>query len=128
MRYDSTDPPPTCTVRLDDDDTNPVAKFLALNPFRVGEFFLLLANDTAVFQVPLSYRTKLEQALAEHGISCRALTSQQVEEEDQAYLPQRARSRGFAKALVRNVAGPALGAIVSGVASALVGAVQCTVM
>ncbi|KAL8712322.1 MAG: hypothetical protein Q9220_003473 [cf. Caloplaca sp. 1 TL-2023] len=95
-------------------------EFLAINPFRVGEFFLLLANETAVFQVPLSHRPQLEAALASHGISCRALTSQRVD--DSASILDRARSRRFAKGLLKNVAGNTFGGVISGVASALVGA------
>ncbi|KAL8950309.1 MAG: hypothetical protein Q9222_003653 [Ikaeria aurantiellina] len=101
-------------------------EFLAINPFRVGEFFLLLANNTAVFQVPLAHRSQLEDALAKHGISCRALTSQQTE--DSASVPERARSRGFAKGLLRSVAGNTFGGVISGVASALFGAASCAVM
>ncbi|MCJ1286189.1 hypothetical protein MMC26_005534 [Xylographa opegraphella] len=99
-------------------------EFLALNPFRVGEFFLLLADNTAVFQVPLAYRPKLEAALADHGISCRALTTQQVEHE----VPRATRGKRFVKALVGAVAKQAFGGVISGVASALVGAVACVVM
>ena len=79
-----------------------------------------------MFQVPLNYRPKLETALAEHGISCRALTTQQVEYE--AAIPWATKRKGFAKALVKAVAGQAFGGVISGVASALVGAAACVVM
>lgn len=104
-----------------------LVKTLALNPFRVGKFFLLLANNTTIFQVPLAYREKLETALANHGISCRALTSQQMDNDPE--FPRRARDRGFVKGLLKNVAGNAVGGVISGVASALVGAatLQCDV-
>ena len=101
-------------------------KFLALNPFRVGEFFLLLANNIAVFQVPLAYRAKLETALTDHGIICRALTTQQVESE--ARFPRATKEKGFAKALVKAETGQVAGGIVSGVASALVRTSSCVVM
>ncbi|MCJ1479570.1 hypothetical protein MMC13_008256 [Lambiella insularis] len=101
-------------------------EFLALNPFRVGEFFMLLADNTAVFQVPLAYKSKLEAALQEHGISCQALTSQQVENE--AAVPKATKRKGFMKALVKAAAGQAFGGVISGVAGALVGAASCAVM
>ncbi|OQO12139.1 hypothetical protein B0A48_02779 [Cryoendolithus antarcticus] len=100
--------------------------FAALNPFRVGQFFILFANDTAVFQVPLSYRTKLESALKKHGITCTALTSQQAEKK--VKMPNAAKQPDFAKRLLKDVTGPVIGAVVSGIASALIGAVACTVM
>ncbi|KAL9001439.1 MAG: hypothetical protein Q9169_000014 [Polycauliona sp. 2 TL-2023] len=101
-------------------------EFLAINPFYVGEFFLLLANNTAVFQVPLAHRPKLEAALASHGISCKALASQRVNET--ASIPERAKSTAFTKALLRSTVGKTYEGAVSGVASALVGAAVCTVM
>ncbi|OQO04889.1 hypothetical protein B0A48_07906 [Cryoendolithus antarcticus] len=100
--------------------------FAALNPFRVGQFFILFANNTAVFQVPLSYRSKLESALKKHGITCTALTSQQAEKK--VKMPNAAKRPDFAKRLLKDVTGPVVGAVVSGIASALIGAVACTVM
>ncbi|KAI1634658.1 hypothetical protein F4809DRAFT_665324 [Biscogniauxia mediterranea] len=43
-------------------------QFLALNPYRVEEFFLLLTDHTALFRVPLSSRRALERALRRHGV------------------------------------------------------------
>ncbi|KAI1488596.1 hypothetical protein F5X96DRAFT_671532 [Biscogniauxia mediterranea] len=43
-------------------------QFLALNPYRVEEFFLLLTDHTALFRVPLSSRRALDRALRRHGV------------------------------------------------------------
>lgn len=79
-----------------------------------------------MFQVPMAYKSKLEEALAKHDISCSALTSQRVD--DSPSIPQRARSTQFAKGLLKSLAGNTAGGIISGVASSLIGAVSCTVM
>nr|OQO17635.1 hypothetical protein B0A51_14769 [Rachicladosporium sp. CCFEE 5018] len=91
--------------------------FAALNPFRIGQFFILFANNTAVFQVPLSYRSKLESALKKHGITCTALTSQQAEKK--VKMPKAAKQSDFAKRLLKDITGPVAGAVISGITSAL---------
>ncbi|KAL2014075.1 hypothetical protein VTN00DRAFT_1600 [Thermoascus crustaceus] len=102
-------------------------KFIALNPYYVEEFFLLLNNSTALFRVPLSYRTALENALTQHGIKIeKALTSQRMEKDPK--IPQKAKDSKFWEGLGKHVAGQVAGAVVGQVATALVGAAACTVM
>lgn len=45
-------------------------EFLALNPFHVDEFFLLLRSNTAVFRVAHGCRADVGDLLAKHGITC----------------------------------------------------------
>jgi len=99
-----------------------------MNPYYVGEFFLLLKNNTAVFRVPLSYRGDLEDALAQHGITCTSLVSQRVGESKDAAIPEVLKKDRFWKQMMREAVGPTVGGVVSTVGAALVGGAMCNVM
>ncbi|KAI5924540.1 hypothetical protein F4810DRAFT_709497 [Camillea tinctor] len=128
-------------------------RFLALNPYRVDEFFLLLADHTALFRVPLSARRALERALRRHGVAAPAFRSADLPFSIPPAFPagalhpsaengawahgggavlckprKRKHWKKFASMAAAQVTGQVAGAVVTTVASALVGSAACCVM
>ena len=98
-----------------------------LNPYRVDEFFLLLANNVAVFRGSQALRDGLLDLLAQHNITCKDLSSQ-ITDKARPKVPAAAHEPAFLKGLAKEVATSGAGAIVGGVVSGLVGAAACSVV
>ncbi|KAI0599501.1 hypothetical protein F4775DRAFT_600062 [Biscogniauxia sp. FL1348] len=95
--------------------------FLALNPYRADEFFLLLSDHTALFRVPLSARRSLERALRRHRVCASPFPL--------SPSPSRKHKKNkYWKDLASVAAGQVAGAVVTTVASAVVGSAACAVM
>lgn len=91
------------------------------------QFFLLRADNVAIFRVSLSLRDDLVDILSKHGITCRDLSSQRANKAPPS-LPAATKEASFLKGIVKDVAVTTFGSVIGGVASALVGAAACTVM
>lgn len=102
-------------------------KFVALNPWGPEQFFLVLDNDTAYFQVDASLETPIRNVLKNEGISCHALqpSSSSREVSTARYKMEKIKDKSFLKSFL----GATVGGVVSHVIVGLVtGAMACTVM